>query len=155
MAGLITVKIEIPTVTQYVATSPVVTFREVIDINAHPPSVTARIIGYSYNVGGAANDARLVLTPAGSATGTDEDIILENRLTANSEAVNSFTDACGPQGRVVPRRYGIEATAQPPALPADGVTSAETYQVFFSTLLKDANGTFYLWYVIDGLEAGS
>ncbi len=155
MAGLITVKIQIAGVTQYSAATPAVTFREVIDINAHPPSVTARIIGYSYNVAGAANDVRLVLTPAGSASGTDEDLILENRLTSASEAVNNLISACGPSGRVVPRRYGIEATAQPPALPGDGVVSGETYQVFLSTLLKDDDGTFYLWYVIDGLEAGS
>lgn len=152
MAGLITVKIELAGAAQYVATSPVVTFQEVININAQPPSVTARIIGYAYNVAGTANDARLVLTPPGSASGTDEDIILENRLTSASEAVNNFTSPCGPGGVVVPRRYGIEATSQPPALPGDGIASAETYQVFFSTALKDGDGTFYLWYAIDGLE---
>lgn len=151
MAGQVAIKVTIAGVTQFVSTSPIATFSELTGINTSPPSAVARIMGYSYNAGaGAAHAVRLVMTPSNATTGGDEDIILEDRASVTS--VGNF---CGPSGIVVPRRYGLEATAQPPASPADTIISAETYQLFFSTTGKAADATFYVWYQIEGLDGNS
>jgi len=151
MAGLYTVKLSIAGATQFVSTSPVCTFNEFVALNGMPTDVNARIVGYSYTTTGAAHDLRVVLTPPTFATGGAADIILENRLAANSEEVSEVTQICGPDGLVVPRRYGIEATAQPFTI-ASAVSAATTYQLFVSTAAKAAAGTFYIWYRIDGLD---
>ena len=151
MSGLTTIKVEIAGANEFLSSSPIVTFTEVLNnLNDLPPSVNPRIVGYSYNSAGAAHNVRLVLTPPGSTTGGAEDIPLE--IQAGADTVNSFGNFCGPEGIVVPRRYGLESTSQPPAVPGDAVTSGETYQVFFSTNGKADDGTFYLWYQIDGLD---
>ena len=150
-AGLITIKVRLLAAAQFVSTSPIVTFREV-SLGPFPVNYAARIIGYSYNSAGNAQDVRLVLTPRTVATGGDQDIILEER-TGVPNRVNSFTEACGPEGIVVPRRYGLEAVAQPPVT-ADAVTVGEIYDVFFSTFFKTGDGTFTLWYQIEQLSGG-
>ena len=148
-AGLINIKVRIAGAVDFVATSPIVTFREV-SLGPFPVNYTARIVGYSYNSIGNAQDVRLVMTPRATATGGDQDIILESKVGVPNR-VNSFAEVCGPGGIVVPRRYGLEATAQPPVT-ADLVTVGEIYEVFFSTLNKSNDGTFYLWYQIEQLS---
>lgn len=148
--GIRTIKVRIAGAAQFVDTSPIAVFAPVDDF---PVNYTARIIGYAYNSAGSAHDVRLVLTPQNVVTGSDEDIILESR-SGGSRRVNSFTSACGPEGIVVPRRYGTESTAQPIVVPGDEVTSGETYFAFFSTNGKTDDGTFYLWYHVEQLDGG-
>ena len=147
-AGLVNIRVRVDA-GDFSSNDPIVTFQEVVsDFNSQPPDITARIVGYSYNSDGREHDVRLVLTPPGQPTGTDQDIPI--RIESG---INSFTSLCGPDGIVVPRRYGLSSDAQPPATPGDAVVSGETYQVYFSTQNKIDAGTFYLWYQIDGLDA--
>ena len=146
MAGLFTVRVRVAGATQFVSTSPIVTFNEFTDLNGTSQSTTARIHGYAYNSAGAAHNVRLVLTPPAAATGADEDIILE----APSSTINSFSNLCGPGGIIVPRQYGIVANAQPPA---GNVITGETYQLFFSTTGKADAGTLYVWYSVEEFSA--
>ncbi len=147
MAGLITLKSTVTGATQFSNASPFCTFREVFtQLNSEPPNVVARIVSYGYNSTGAAHTVRLVLTPPAAATGGDEDIILE----APTSTVNSFSNLCGPDGIVVPRQYGFSGTDEQPL--TTQIVSAETYQLFFSTVGKAAQGTLYVTYKIAGLE---
>jgi len=135
------VQVRLGGATQFSAATPIVTFQEGTGINGQlAPDQAARIMGYAYNSQGAAHTVRLVLAAAAGGN-ADEEIILE----APSAAVNSFTQLCGPDGLVVPRRFGIESVAQPPV---GTVTSAQTFVALFSTVGKAAAATFSLWYKV-------
>lgn len=126
--------------TQFSAAAAIVTFTEMTDVNAMSPNMAARIMGYSYNSQGAANDARLVLAPSVAAA-ADQQIVLEN-LTS----INNFTSACGPGGIVVPRTFGV-INGSP------FIGSDNTYVVLFSTTGKAGDGTFTLWYAIGDVDS--
>ena len=117
-----------------------VTFREATDVNAMPPNYAAHIMGYAYNSEGAAHTVRLVMAP-GVAGNADEEILLE----APTSTLSSFTNLCGSDGIIVPRIFGLNDVAQPPAVTT---TVGTTYQVLFSTTDKDGAATFSLWYKI-------
>ena len=145
--GLFTVAVRLPGVTQFSGATPVVTFQEYSNLNAQAPNVTAKLVGYSYNAGGTpVHDATLTLRRPGGAN-ADEFILLEERLAANSGAVNSFSELCGEDGTVVPRQFGLFAAAQPPVI-GDLVSTGETYQLFLVTAAKNGSATFTAWYSI-------
>lgn len=151
---MFTLKLTIAGATQFVDTSPILTFTEYTDLNAMPPNFAAHILGYSYDVMGTATTARLVARGANVARGTTEEVIFENRDgSASAPAVNSLSQICGPQGLVVPRRYGFEATVQPIPQTLSGDT--DTYQLFFSTTLKDDDGTLIVWYKIGEISGAA
>lgn len=124
---------------QFSAAAAIVSFTEMTDINAMSPNMSARIMGYSYNSQGAANDAVLVMAPSAAAA-ADQQIVLEN-LTG----INNFTSACGPGGIVVPRVFGV--------VNGSSFTSGATYVVLFSTTGKAGDGTFTLWYAIGDVDS--
>jgi hypothetical protein len=110
------------------------------------PSITARILGFSYNSLGAAHDVRLTLRgPSNVVPNLDDEIILRSE-----SGINNFAEVCGPDGLVVPREFGIAASNQQP--PTSPITTAGTYRVFFSTTNKADAGTFILWYRIDEVQ---
>ena len=149
--GLFLVELQLDGATQFVSTSPVVTFNEYANINTLGPSVTARLVGYWYNAGGGAvHDVTIFLARPGSAD-VDRRILLEERLAANSEAVNSLSTTCGPDGFVVPKEYGLGYTAQPVAPGAVNLTSEDTFQLFIETANKATTATFGAYYSIDGM----
>lgn len=132
--------------TQFSAAFETVSFAEYTDINAAPPSVVARLIGYSYNAGATAtmHDVIVTLRRPGGAN-ADEFIPLESRLAVNGGAVNQFVTMCSGDGFVVPRQFGRFGTTQPP-IPA--VATGETYQLFVETANKNSAATFTAWYAV-------
>lgn len=126
--------------TQFVATSAIATFQEVVAGDTYGVEWAAVIKWYEYNSQGSAHTVNLTLRPTWNSN-ADEQMVLE----APTDAVNNFTYACGPTGGiVVPRRYGIEATAQPVA---PGFTAALTsYNLYFTTVGKDNAATLALGY---------
>jgi hypothetical protein len=146
MQGIYTIRSRITGATEFSATNPIVNFDEFsvqlgTGLNL-PPSFTARIIGWAYNSQGAAHNALLTLRPPSNVVPNADDQIVLQTMTAQ----NNFTQACGPDGIVVPREFGIAASNQQP--PTSTILTAATYRVFFSTTGKVDAGTFFLWYRI-------
>lgn len=147
MAGVYLIRSRITGATQFDGVAPIVTFNEFLggtgtQFPALPPSMTARILGYSYASLGAAHTIRLSLrSPLNVVPNLDDEIILRSQSD-----VNTFAEVCGPDGLVVPRNFGISASNQQP--PVSTITSQATFQVFFTTTGKADAGTFMLWYRI-------
>ncbi len=148
MAGVFTIAVRLATAADQFdpANGPVVTFNEYTNLNAAPPSTTARLIGYAYNSGATPTPTIVVTLRRPGGANADEFILLENR-TGTSGNIASFTTICGPDGQVVPRQFGIFGTAIPPVGP---VMTGETYQLFVSTTGKNSAATFTAWYSVDG-----
>jgi hypothetical protein len=145
MMGPWTISSEITSTTQFSDSSPIVSFAEFVGINDLPPSSTARIVSYSYNSEGAAHDIELYLAPI-TETDPQFEILLEQRLAADSTEANSFTKICGPKGLVVPRIYGIVSSDNQPPSGLD--TDGRSYRLFLRTANKADVAVFTCTYVI-------
>lgn len=131
--------------------APIVTFQEQGPFtDSSPQDKCARILGYSYSAPSSTEHTwRLVLAPEAAAITDAVCIVLEdNALTG--EPGTFFTVPCGRDGIIVPRRYGIEAVAQPPPQALAG--GGAPYMLFFETSGLDAEGVFHCWYEIGSTQ---
>lgn len=145
MMGPWTISSEITSTTQFSDTNPIVDFTEFVGLNDLAPSVTARILSYSYNSEGAAHDIELYLRPQ-NETDPQFEVLLEQRLAADSTEANSFTKICGPGGLIVPRIYGIQSSdAQPPS---GDTTDGRTFRLHLRTANKADDAVFTCTYVL-------
>ena len=138
------VRIPVTGANQFSHTVAITTFLEQTDGTTYGPSMAPRIIGYAYASLGTAATVSLVLSPT-LASAADEQIVLETP----ADAVNNFTQWCGRAGPIVPRSYGLASVAGAQAAPTVALglpDNAAPYVLRFSTLLKDDDATFFVWY---------
>ncbi len=118
-------------VVQFSAAVAAVTFLEETELTDLPSNYAARIFGYSYNSLGTAHTVSLTLAPA---AGVANNLIIPIETPVG--LVNSFVNICGKEGIVVPRDQ----------------TTGVSFVALFSTVGKDDDATFRLWYAIGDVD---
>lgn len=144
-AGPFTVSILLTGATQFVSTTPIVTFNEAMSLDTLPSNYYAKIMGFSYTSSGASHAVTMYLASIlGSVSANATQRIILEPTDPAATTVSRFTVMCNSP---VPRTFGWYATAQPPAL-ANLITNLTSYRLFFATTGKAADATITVWYGI-------